>query len=80
MPKALVCINTDSSPAEIVSDLKKVDGVSEAYPARGLYDVVALIHADSVTELKELVSKRIKSIVNVKSILTLTMIDNIATI
>ena len=76
MAKALVCINTESDNEDVIRNLKTLDGVNEAYSSIGAYDVVALIQADSILELKEIVAKNIRNMENVKSTLTLTMIES----
>ncbi len=75
MAKALVFINTKSGSAGVVKDLEKVKGVSEAHSSLGMYDAVALVQGESLNKVKEIVSKRIRSIDNVKSTLTLTLIE-----
>lgn len=49
-------INT--SPAyslKVIADLKKIEGVSEVYPLRGMYDIIAVAEAESFEKLKEIV-------------------------
>ena len=75
MPRALVFINTRSDSAGVVEDLKRVEGISEAHSSRGLYDAVAMVQAESLNRVKEIVSRNIRSIDNVKSTLTLTLVE-----
>jgi DNA-binding Lrp family transcriptional regulator len=79
MPRALVFINTHSDACEVVKDLVKVEGISEAHSSRGMYDAVAMVQAESFSEVKEIVAKRIRNIDNVKSTLTLTLIESATT-
>jgi DNA-binding Lrp family transcriptional regulator len=79
MPRALVFINATSDGAEVVESLRKVEGVSEAHSSRGMYDAVALIQAESFGAVKEIVSKRIRGLDNIKSTLTLTLIESQST-
>ena len=79
MPRALVFINTKSDTNEVVKDLEKVEGVSEAHSSRGMYDAVVMVQAESFSEVKEIVSKRIRGLDNVKSTLTLTLVESAAT-
>jgi DNA-binding Lrp family transcriptional regulator len=76
MPRALVFINTRSDTTDLVKDLEKLDGVSEAHSSHGMYDAVAMVHAESFSQVKEIVSKRIRGLDNVKSTLTLTLIES----
>ncbi len=75
MAKALVFINTKQGSAGVVKDLEKVHGVSEAHSSRGMYDAVAMVQGETLNKVKEIVSKQIRSMDNVKSTLTLTLIE-----
>lgn len=75
MPKALVFINTRSEASELVKALAKVNGVTEAHSSRGVYDAVAVVQAGSLGQVKQIVSKEIRGFENVKSTLTLTLIE-----
>jgi DNA-binding Lrp family transcriptional regulator len=79
MPRALVFINTTSDTSDLVKDLEKVDGVSEAHSSRGMYDAVAMVQAESFSQVKDIVSKQIRGMDNVKSTLTLTLVDSSVT-
>lgn len=76
MPKAYVFINTRTGSPNIVNDLVKVQGVSEAYPSRGMYDAVAMVQAESFNQVRDIITKNIQNIDNVKSTLTLSLIEN----
>lgn len=76
MPQAYVLINVESgAEEELVTSLKKVDGVLEAYYSYGVYDIIARIKADSMDKLKEMVSRRIRALNKVRSTLTLIMVE-----
>ncbi len=79
MPKALVFINTRSDAAGIVRDLKKLSGVSEAHSSVGMYEAVAMVNGESFDHVREIVSKCIRSLENVESTLTLTLVESSAT-
>ncbi len=78
MPKALVFINTVTDTAEVVRSLANVDGVSEVHSSLGMYDAVAMVQAKTFDQVKEIVSRRIRRIDNVKSTLTLTLVESSA--
>ena len=76
LPQAYVLINVESgAEEELVTSLKKVDGVLEAYYSYGVYDIIARIKADSMDKLKEMVSRRIRALNKVRSTLTLIMVE-----
>lgn len=75
MPKAFVCINSESGSVEVVNDLKRIDGVCEVYSSRGMYEAIAMVQADTFDKLKEIVSQQVRKIGDIKSTLTLTLIE-----
>ena len=75
MRKAFVLINTDlGSEGELLSELKKVEGVVGTYAVYGVYDVVVEIEAESEQGFKEIIFSRIRRLKHVRSTLTLTVI------
>jgi DNA-binding Lrp family transcriptional regulator len=57
MPTAFVLINTEiGSEADVLKDLKKVEGVEEANAVYGVYDIIARVKADTMDRLKEIVT------------------------
>jgi DNA-binding Lrp family transcriptional regulator len=76
MPKALVLINVESgSEDEVLKELKKLESVEEAYTSYGVYDLIAKIKADTMEQLKEAVTRKIRALNKVRSTLTLIIID-----
>jgi DNA-binding Lrp family transcriptional regulator len=77
MPKAFVLINVESgSEEEILEKLKQVKGLEEAYYSYGVYDIIAKVKADSMERLKEMVTLNIRNINNVRSTLTLIIMED----
>lgn len=75
MPRALVFINAVSEDMEVVDSLRKVEGVREVHSSRGLYEAVAMVQAESFSAVKEIVTKHIRGLENVKATLTLTLVE-----
>lgn len=76
MPTAFVLVNTEiGSESEVLTALKKVDGVQEAHTVYGVYDIIAKIGADSIDKLKEIVTWRIRRLDKVRSTLTMIVIE-----
>lgn len=76
MPKAFVLINTEiGSEADVLKDLKKVEGVEESYSVYGVYDIIAKVNADTMDKLKEIVTWRIRRLDKVRSTLTMIVIE-----
>ena len=76
MPKAFVLINTEiGSEADVLKDLKKVEGITEAYAVYGVYDIVARVQADAMDKLKEILTWRIRRLDKVRSTLTMIVVE-----
>jgi DNA-binding Lrp family transcriptional regulator len=72
MPTAFVLINTDlGTELDVLKNVKKVNGVEEAFAVYGTYDIVVRIRADTMERLKEIVSAQVRKINNVRATLTL---------
>ena len=80
MPIAFVLINAEiGSESEVLAELKKLEGVEEAYSVYGVYDVIAKVKADSMDKLKDIVTWRIRRLNKVRSTLTMIVIDIMTT-
>ena len=76
MPRAFVLINVESgSEDEVLKEIKKLEGVEEAYFSYGVYDLVTKIRADTMEKLKEMVTRKIRARSKVRSTLTLIMLE-----
>jgi len=76
MPTAFVLINTEiGSEADVLRDLKKVEGVEAAFAVYGVYDIIASVKADSMDKLKEIVTWRIRRLDKVRSTLTMIVVE-----
>jgi DNA-binding Lrp family transcriptional regulator len=76
MPRAFVLINVESgSEDEVLVELRKIEGVEESYFSYGVYDLVTKIKADTMEQLKEMVTRRIRALSKVRSTLTLIMME-----
>jgi len=78
MPMVFVLINTEigSSIADVLKDLRKVEGVDEAFAVYGVYDIIAKVRAESMDNLKEIVTRRIRKIDKVRTTLTMMVVGS----
>jgi len=77
MPMAFVLINAEiGSEEEVMKELKKVEGVVEAYVVYGVYDVVAKIKADTMDKLKDVVTWHVRRLNKVRSTLTMIVVES----
>ena len=60
----------------LLDELKKVDGVSEAYKVCGIYDILVKVEAKTMDRVSKVVNHRLKNLKNIKSTLTMVAIRN----
>jgi len=73
MTKAYVLMNCDlGSEIDVISSLKKIDGIKEAHGTLGLYDIVAKIELESEEKIRDIITKVIRKMPKIHSTLTLT--------
>lgn len=76
MPKAFVLINVESGfEDDVVKQLKSVQGIEEAYFSYGVYDIITKVKAETMEQLKDLVTKNVRTLPKVRSTLTLIIMD-----
>jgi len=75
MNLAFVLINTDlGHDASVADELRKIDEVKDVYGVYGVYDIVVRIEAETLQELKEAISNKIRTLENVRSTLTMIVV------
>jgi DNA-binding Lrp family transcriptional regulator len=52
-----------------------MEGVEEAYFSYGVYDLITRVKADTMENLKDMVSRKIRTLNKVRSTLTLIMME-----
>ncbi|MEM3577629.1 MAG: Lrp/AsnC ligand binding domain-containing protein [Candidatus Bathyarchaeia archaeon] len=76
MPTAFVLINAElGSEGNVLQELKKIEGVEEAFNVYGTYDIVVKVKSDTMDKLKEIVTWRIRRLDNVRATLTLMAVE-----
>ena len=76
MPRAFVLLNVETgSEDNVLKQLKQIGLVEEAYVSYGVYDLIIKVKADTMEELKEVVTYKIRKIDQVRSTLTLIMME-----
>ncbi len=76
MPRAFVLLNVETgSEDNVLKQLKKIGLVEEAYVSYGVYDLIIKVKADTMEDLKEVVTYKIRKIDQVRSTLTLIMME-----
>ena len=76
MPMAYVLITTETGAVDsVIASLKKMDSVKETYMVYGVYDVIAMVKADTMDKLKEIVTWNLRSLDKVRSTLTMIAVE-----
>jgi DNA-binding Lrp family transcriptional regulator len=72
MLTAYVLLNTEiGAENQVLTALKKIEGVREAYNLLGVYDIIANVKADNIKKLEDIVTKKIEKIGKINSKLTM---------
>ena len=73
---AYVLINAELGNEEkVLAALKEVEGVVEANMVYGVYDVIAKITAEGLSDLKNIISWKVRRLDHVRSTLTMIVMD-----
>jgi DNA-binding Lrp family transcriptional regulator len=76
MTLAYVMIQTElGSEEKVTNDLNKVEEVKKVYHVYGVYDLIVRVEAETVENLKTVLSDSIRTLENVRSTLTMIAVD-----
>jgi DNA-binding Lrp family transcriptional regulator len=76
MPSAYVLLNVSAGAEDLILEkIRSIAEVQEAFFSYGVFDLVVKIKTDSMEQLKELISRRLRAITDVKSTLTLIHVE-----
>ncbi len=76
MPRAFVLITVESGAEDnVIKQLRSIAGVEEAYVSYGVYDIILRIKADTMEELKDKITHKIRTVNQVQTTLSLIMIE-----
>ncbi len=74
--RAFVLITTEIGAMEqVLQNLKKIDCVIETYLLYGVYDIIAIVKADNMRQIKEVISWKIRQIDHILTSQTLIAMD-----
>ena len=75
MATAFVLINAEiGSESDVLKDLKAISEVKEAHMVYGVYDIIARIETDTMQDLKDTISWKIRRLDKVRSTLTMIVV------
>ncbi|MFQ5977387.1 MAG: Lrp/AsnC family transcriptional regulator [Candidatus Heimdallarchaeota archaeon] len=76
MPSAFVLINSEiGAENKVVDAVKQIPAVQESYIVYGVYDVILRVTAPTMDELKGMILTNIRGLENVRSTLTMIVVE-----
>jgi DNA-binding Lrp family transcriptional regulator len=76
MPTAYVLLNTEiGAENQVLKSLRRIEGVEEAHSLWGVYDIIANVKAESMDQLKYIITKHIEKVGRINSKLTMIITD-----
>ncbi|MDE1829466.1 MAG: Lrp/AsnC ligand binding domain-containing protein [Thaumarchaeota archaeon] len=77
MHSAFILMNAElGKENQIVSEIKKIANVKEVYPVYGVYDVLMVIESDSMENLRETITSKVRKLDGIKSTLTMIIVKD----
>ncbi len=76
MPMAFVLINADlGAEEELLKSLRNLEFVKDVYVVYGVYDIIARVEADTMENVKETITWKIRRLDRVRSTLTMIVVE-----
>ncbi|MDW8010625.1 MAG: Lrp/AsnC ligand binding domain-containing protein [Sulfolobales archaeon] len=77
MPIAIVLVNTEiGSETEVFNALKSIEGIKEVYETYGMYDIVAIVEAQSHDVIRDIIINKNGKLPHVKSTTTMIVVEH----
>jgi DNA-binding Lrp family transcriptional regulator len=77
MIQAYILLNVEGGEEDVVlSQVKNIAGVEQAYVSYGVYDLIIKVKADTMKDLKDSITYKIRQIKQVQSTLTLLISEH----
>lgn len=77
MPTAYILINYEiGTEDKILNRLKNLSGVVEVSEINGIYDIIVKITSDNLDDIKETITKHIRTIKTIRSTMTLIVTED----
>ena len=75
MATAFILVNAETGKENtVLAKLKEVPEVKEVHMVYGVYDIIARVETESMQELKDILSLKIRRLDNVSSTLTMVVV------
>jgi DNA-binding Lrp family transcriptional regulator len=77
MPTAYILINYEiGTENKILNRLKNLPGIIEVSEVNGIYDIVVKIRSDNLDDIREVITKQIRTIKTIRSTMTLIVAED----
>lgn len=77
MPTAYILINYEiGTENKILNRLKNLPGVTEVSEVNGIYDIIVKITSDNLDDIRETITKQIRTIKTIRSTMTLIVAED----
>jgi len=77
MPLAFVLVNVEAgTDREVLENIKKIPEVRTYYMVYGVYDIIVMLESDTQERLREMVTKKIRQLDEVRSTMTMIVMEN----
>lgn len=76
--RAFVLINIDEHIDDdmVLAQLRKIEGISEAYKVSGIYNILVKVEAETMDKVAKVVNCKLKNLKNIQSTLTMVATKN----
>jgi DNA-binding Lrp family transcriptional regulator len=75
LAKAYLLINAEiGAERDVLNDVSRIPEVKEAYMVYGVYDVVTVVEAATMEELRDVIGRRIRRVGKVRSTTTMVVL------
>ena len=76
MPAAFLLVNAElGAEQDLVRELKTIENIKQVYFVYGVYDIVVKVEAETMEELKNTITRKIRRLEKVKSTLTMLVMQ-----
>ncbi|MCD6488015.1 MAG: Lrp/AsnC ligand binding domain-containing protein [Desulfurococcales archaeon] len=74
--RAIILIQTDiGAETRVMDQLYEIPEISDVYIVYGIYDIVAMIEADSLEKIREIITNKIRKLPEIRTTSTMVVVE-----
>ena len=74
--KAIILIQTDiGAETRVMDELYKIPEITDVYIVYGIYDIVAIIEAESLEKIREIITNKIRRLPEIRTTSTMVVVE-----